>query len=134
MRFVDTSFLVALFRVRERHHDTARRLWEEDSGPLLTTVGVLGETWTFMRRREHHEAAVEVVRALRGSPRISIIETGDDIHDKAWAWLERHDEHEYSFVDAVSFEVMRRRRIKEALAFDGDFARAGYVEVRPVNS
>jgi predicted nucleic acid-binding protein len=26
---------------------------------------------------------------------------------------------------------MRRRRIREALAFDGDFAAAGFVELRP---
>jgi predicted nucleic acid-binding protein len=35
-----------------------------------------------------------------------------------------------SFVDATSFAVMRRRRIREALAFDGDFNAAGFVEVR----
>jgi len=34
-------------------------------------------------------------------------------------------------VDAVSFEIMRRERITEALAFDGDFAAAGFIEVRP---
>lgn len=130
LRFVDTSFIVALFRSRERHHETASRLWRADDGGVLTTVGVLGETWTFLRRREHHRAATTAVRALRSSPRITVLETGRDIHDQAWQWLERHDEREYSFVDAVSFEVMRRRRISEAFAFDGDFASAGYVEVR----
>ena len=35
----------------------------------------------------------------------------------------------YSFVDATSFEVMRRLRMREALAFDGDFAAAGFVEL-----
>jgi predicted nucleic acid-binding protein len=34
-------------------------------------------------------------------------------------------------VDASSFVVMRRHRIAEALAFDGDFTAAGFVEVRP---
>jgi predicted nucleic acid-binding protein len=34
-------------------------------------------------------------------------------------------------VDATSFEMMRRRRISEAFAFDGDFAAAGFVELRP---
>jgi predicted nucleic acid-binding protein len=34
-------------------------------------------------------------------------------------------------VDATSFVVMRHRRLTEALAFDGDFAAAGFVEVRP---
>ncbi len=52
----------------------------------------------------------------------------------AWKWLRRHDEREFSFVDATSFAVTRRRRVTEALAFDGDFAAAGFVEVRaPLN-
>ena len=36
----------------------------------------------------------------------------------------------YSYVDATSFRVMRDRRLREALAFDQDFAAAGFVEVR----
>ena len=34
-------------------------------------------------------------------------------------------------VDATSFEIMRRERITETLAFDGDFSAAGFIEVRP---
>jgi predicted nucleic acid-binding protein len=37
-------------------------------------------------------------------------------------------------VDATSFGIMRRLRLREALAFDGDFAAAGFVEVRPKTS
>ena len=29
----------------------------------------------------------------------------------ALTWLRRHDERDYSFVDATSFEVMRRERM-----------------------
>ncbi|MCB0974887.1 MAG: PIN domain-containing protein [Actinobacteria bacterium] len=130
MRFIDTSFFVALMRSRERHHDEARHLWALDQGPLMTTVGVVGETWTFLRRREHHAAATRAVQAIRSSTRIVVVDTGPEEHEAAWAWLQQHDEHEYSFVDAVSFEVMRRRRLSEALAFDGDFTRAGFIEIR----
>jgi uncharacterized protein len=50
---------------------------------------------------------------------------GDALH-----WLRRHDEREYSFVDATSFAFMRAKGIQEALAFDGDFAAAGFTELR----
>ena len=53
------------------------------------------------------------------------------IDSRAWEWLHRHDERVYSYVDATSFEIMRRERITEALAFDGDFGAAGFIEVRP---
>ena len=57
--------------------------------------------------------------------------TGDVIEDDAWRWLSRHDERPFSFVDATSFALMRRLRICHALAFDGDFSAAGFIEVRP---
>lgn len=54
-----------------------------------------------------------------------------EVEDDALDWLRQHDEREYSFVDATSFAYMRARGIREALAFDGDFAAAGFVELRP---
>ena len=51
--------------------------------------------------------------------------------EKAWSWLRKHDERTY-FVDAPSFQVMRDRRLREALAFDQNFAAAGFLELRPL--
>ena len=48
----------------------------------------------------------------------------------ALRWLRLHDEREYSFVDATSFAVMEGLHVTEAFAFDGDFAAAGFVELR----
>ena len=53
------------------------------------------------------------------------------VEEEALAWLRRRDEREYSFVDATSFALMRSRGITQALAFDGDFGAAGFVELRP---
>jgi predicted nucleic acid-binding protein len=44
--------------------------------------------------------------------------------------LRQHDERKYSFVDATSFALMASEGIHEALAFDGDFTAAGFVELR----
>lgn len=131
MRFVDTSFWVALrFRRDERHPD-ARRLWEAGPGPLLTSDAVLGETWTFLRRRADHLRASEFLDAAERLPILTVRHVDEDVVSDAWSWLNRHDERAYSFVDATSFALMRRLRLREALAFDGDFSAAGFVEVRP---
>jgi predicted nucleic acid-binding protein len=53
-----------------------------------------------------------------------------ELEDDADRWLRRRDEREYSFVDATSFAMMRSLRITQALAFDGDFAAAGFQELR----
>lgn len=130
MRFADTSFWVALQMRRDPNHDIARRVWEADSMPALVTNHVVGETWTFLRRRAGHVAAVAFVDAVERSRRVTVVQVTPETEAEAWRWLRRRDEREYSFVDAVSFAYMRSRRIREALAFDGDFTTAGFVEVR----
>ena len=130
MIFVDTSFWVALRNRRDQHHDQARALLDaHQPGPLVTTNHVRGETWTFLRRRAGHRAAVAFLDALERSPRVSVILVSSDVEADALRWLRRHDEREYSFVDATSFATMRSVRTHEALAFDGDFAAAGFQEL-----
>jgi predicted nucleic acid-binding protein len=131
VRFVDTSFWVAYrFRLDEHHHD-AVALWADRSRPFATSDLVVGETWTFLRRKVGHAEAIGFLDLVEASPRLSVIEVDAVTRAGAWTWLRRHDERDYSFVDATSFEVMRRQRMSEALAFDGDFAAAGFIELRP---
>ncbi len=84
-----------------------------------------------IRRRFGYRRAVACIHAVREIPTLTIVHVEPEVEDDAWRWLNRRDEHEYSFVDATSFAVMRRRRMREALAFDGDFSAAGFVELRP---
>ena len=100
-------------------------------GPVLTSDLVLGEVWTLTRRRLGHDAAVQSVDAIIGLPDLTVLAVTQDDAEAAWAWLRLHDEREYSYVDATSFALMRRLGILEAYAFDGDFAAAGFIEVRP---
>lgn len=128
MRFVDTSFWVGLQVARDHRHAEAVLLWQQNQGPLRTSNLVLGETWTWLRRRAGHEAAVRFLDLVGRSNRVSVALVNDTIDERAWAWLRNRDERNYSYVDATSFEIMRRERISEALAFDGDFTAAGFVE------
>jgi predicted nucleic acid-binding protein len=92
---------------------------------------VVGETWTFLRRRDGHPSAVAFLDAVGAASWLTVETVGEPLELEAWAWLRRHDERSYSFVDATSFALMRRERLREALAFDGDFTAAGFIEVRP---
>ena len=81
-------------------------------------------------RRAGHRNAVAYWDLLEGSERIRLDRVSEALEREAIVWLRRHDERDYSFVDATSFALMRSLRIREALAFDGDFAAAGFTELR----
>jgi len=130
--FVATSFWVALRNKRDPYHDVAATLFgAHANAALVTTNHVRGETWTYLRRKAGHPSAVEFLNALDSSPRVQVIRVPEKSEAEALDWLRRHDERVYSFVDATSFAIMRSMRIRDALAFDGDFTAAGFIEARP---
>jgi predicted nucleic acid-binding protein len=130
VRFADTSFWVALRYRGDVHHADAARLWADQRHPILTSNHVVGETWTFIGHRLGHGVARQFVESVTASKRVAIRHVDEQIEHEAWEWLLRHDERPYSFVDATSFALMRRLRIREALAFDDDFTVAGFTEAR----
>ncbi len=132
MIFVDTSFWVAVRNDRDGQHATADSLLAViGDQPLITSNHVRGETWTFLRRKVGHAGAMGFLDLLRRSPRLQVVPIDDELEERAWSWLGKHDERSYSFVDATSFALMRSMKIKDALAFDGDFSSAGFRELRP---
>ena len=131
MIFVDSSFWIgASDELDDRHEQAIALLRLHDGYPLVTTNHVLGETWTFLRKRHRHGVAMTFLDRARSAERLEIAFASRGLETEAWTWLRRHDERAYSFVDATSFALMRKLRIREALAFDGDFAAAGFVELR----
>jgi predicted nucleic acid-binding protein len=136
VKFADTSWWVAWALPGDARHAEALAMLQQlgRSEQILTTNLVAGETWTFLRRKDSHRTAlafVDRLDALTAAQRLVIHRVAEDQETAAWDWLRRHDEREYSFVDATSFRAMRDRRLREALAFDQDFAASGFVEIRP---
>jgi predicted nucleic acid-binding protein len=129
--FVDSSFWIGYGMASDSRHKEALAVFDAyDAAPLLTSNLVRGETWTFLRRRSGHTAAIDFLDRIEGASRVEVARVSPELEDEALRWLRRHDEREYSFVDATSFALMRSLRIREAFAFDGDFAAAGFVELR----
>jgi predicted nucleic acid-binding protein len=124
--FVDTGFLVALFNKRDRHHARVAQVFQGFKGTLLarellTTDLVILETITFLVRKVGHERAVYVGDRLYGERLARIYRTSFEEHEAAFAFLKRHRDQKYSSVDCVSFLVMDKLGITEALAVDSDF-------------
>jgi predicted nucleic acid-binding protein len=136
VKFADTSWWVAWsLPGDDRHRDALAVLARLRRGEqVLATNHIVGESWTFLRRKDSHATAlafIDRIAALQHEGRLSVHRVTAGQEEEAWTWLRRHDERKYSFVDATSFQVMRDRRLREALAFDGDFSAAGFIELRP---
>jgi predicted nucleic acid-binding protein len=136
VKFADTGWWAAWALPEDRRHRDAIATLQSlrPAEQIISTNHVIGETWTLLRRRAHHRAALDFLdrtETLSDAGVLVIHRVTADQEAAAWEWLRKHDERSYSFVDATSFRVMRDRRLREALAFDQDFVAAGFSEVSP---
>jgi predicted nucleic acid-binding protein len=131
---VDTSALLALASRRDQYHERAvelARRFLSAGGRLVGTSLVLGELHGHLLYRRGPAEARAVVGALLDDPAYEWLDVPAVlVRDALSAWLERFRDQRFSMTDAVSFEVMRRERLKTAFAFDQDFETAGYQLLR----
>ena len=136
MIFVDTSFFYALFAKADEGHGRAFQAFAEFRGRnlpslLLTTDAVIMETITLARRRSNHAQAVFVGERLHSERIARIHHSTAEEHRAAFEYFSKYSDKEYSMTDCLSFVVMEKLGIKEALTFDGDFAHRFVVRPSP---
>lgn len=127
--FLDTGFLIALESADDQHHQQAIAAWREiqrGRDRLVTTSYVFDEVTTFFNSRGHHAKALEIGNALLLSQVVTFIHVDEPLFAEAWREFARNADKRYSLTDCASFVVMKRRRIKKALAFDKHFTQAGF--------
>lgn len=124
--FVDTSALYAALDRDDVNHAAAAETYVDllEREALLTHSYVVVETAALAQRR----LGMEAVRALADEvlPACEITFVDHPLHDAAVASLLAAGARDVSLVDWTSFELMRRRGVTEAFAFDDDFAERGF--------
>jgi predicted nucleic acid-binding protein len=123
--FLDTGFLFALVSERDAHHARVVEVFNTFKGlrladHLLTTNHVIAETITLTLKIGHGKA-VTLGEQLYAEKLAGIHWATPDEERAAFAYFKRHQDHTYSFVDCLSFVVMEKVGIREALAVDSDF-------------
>ena len=95
---------------------------------LVTTGLVATECHSLLLHRLGATAALEFLDSLLARPHQRIVwPDADLVLDARDHWLRRLPDHAITLTDAVSFEVMRQERIREAFTFDEDFRQAGFL-------
>lgn len=125
MTFVDTGFLFAFVSTRDEHHERVVevfRTFKESrlADTLLTTNHVVAETITLARKIGHQEATT-LGESLYAEKIARIHWTTPDEERTAFAYFKQHRDQTYSVTDCLSFVVMDKLGLREALAIDADF-------------
>lgn len=123
---VDTSHFYALLDEDDVNHRVAVEAWSRalDAERLVTHTCVVLETSALVQRRLGMAAAARLHRALL--PAVTEVPVDGLLHARAVErWLTAGT-RALSLVDVTSFVLMEDLGIVSALAFDRDFAAAGW--------
>ncbi len=129
--FVDTSALVAGLDSGDNRHAEARAAWSRllegassDEYWGVTHYGVVVEASALVQRRFGMDAVKELHHGLLGALTVEWVD--EELHSHAVTAMLASGHRGVSLVDWTSFELMRAKDIRYALAFDSDFEQRGF--------
>lgn len=124
--FADTFFFLALLNAKDAAHPKAIAFARDASRELVTTAWVLTEVADGCAARGNGTAFVELMDALLESPEIEVVPpTAEGFQAGLPLYRDRSDKR-WTLTDCISFEVMRRRGLADALTGDHHFEQAGF--------
>jgi predicted nucleic acid-binding protein len=127
--FVDSGAWIALALTRDPLHARAREQWELLTGAgakFHTSVPVIIETFTFLDRNANRDVALAWREQIYRPGSVTLLPCELTDLQQSWGYFQRADLHKLSAVDATSFAIMKRARIRVAYTFDHHFAAVGF--------
>ncbi|HLW66462.1 MAG TPA: PIN domain-containing protein [Gemmataceae bacterium] len=126
---LDTSGLLCFHHRAETQHAEAVQFFRSAS-LRLTHNYILAEFVALAHARGlPRQAALSFVADLQSSTAVQMIFVDESLHHAALAHLQQRLDKNWSLCDAVSFLLMARHGIAEALTTDRHFEQAGFIRL-----
>jgi len=130
--FMDTGAWFALADESDQYHKQAVGIYPgliKDNHRLMTTNLVIAEAYILIRRAIGHRPAMTFLQNIEASPRVGKIYSDQTLEQNAEEILERYEDQDFSYADAVSFATMKQHGIRVAFSFDRHFMTAGFTTI-----
>lgn len=124
--FADTSYYIALLLPQDLGHADAKRFAADPNVALITTDYVLLELSAFFAKPPLRAHVIAMIQGLPRYANITIVRGDPALFARGWATYAQHVDKNWSLVDCISFEVMRERKVVQALTSDRHFEQAGF--------
>jgi predicted nucleic acid-binding protein len=124
--FADSFFYFAFLNSDDAAHEQAEAFFEEFDGRMVTTAWVLTELADGMADPLDRLTFVRFHQVLSHDPDVTIVPPDPAIFDAGLALYADRPDKEWSLTDCISFVVMQRHGLTDALTGDHHFEQAGY--------
>jgi predicted nucleic acid-binding protein len=124
--FADTFYYLAFLDPNDSYHDKALSLTLELEVTVVTTAWVLSELGSALSAPAHRPTFGRLVDELRDDADVILYEADRTLFDEGLRLYREREDKGWSLTDCISFVVMEREGITEALTGDRHFAQAGF--------
>ncbi len=126
-QFVDSFYFIALLNPNDPAHAWAAEVAAEFDGAFVTTAAVLTEVADGLARRTRRHLFVELCEEVAANENIQVVATTRELWNAACTLYRARPDKDWSLTDCISFVVMDREGLTDALTGDRHFEQAGFV-------
>ena len=127
--FADTFAFIAWLNPRDQAHDTVAAYLDRFTGQLVTTEWVLMELADALSAPETRATAVAFLRAVRADFLFDVVGYDSAVYQAGFDLFASRADKAWSLTDCISFGVMAKRGLSDALTADRHFEQAGFQAV-----
>ncbi len=124
--FADTSFFVAYLNPQDESHDLAHDYMTTCREIILATSWVLVELGNYLAKGRNRRLLIPLIRQFNADRRSRIIPPDTKLFEQGLALYGKRPDKEWSLTDCISFTVMKREGLIDALTGDHHFEQAGF--------
>ena len=125
--FADTFYFLALWNPHDQGHAKALAFTNGYREALLTTDWIVTELADALACPPNRQRFLRFVRLLQQQKELAIVPASRTLLEEGLGFYESRPDKEWSLTDCISFVVMKKEGIVEALTGDHHFEQAGFV-------
>jgi predicted nucleic acid-binding protein len=113
--FVDTFFFFAFLNANDSAHQGASIFYDAFDGELVTTEWILTELGDGLAEVSDRQTFIDFHTALRDDPVVKIILSNNELFTAGVKLYAMRRDKEWSLTNCISFVVMQREELADAL-------------------
>ena len=124
--FADTFFFLAQLNPKDEAHLRSVNFTSSYHDRMLTTDWVIVELGDAFAHPPNRRVFIDFFNQLQSQTKMSIVPSGRELLESGLRLYANRLDKDWSLTDCISFVVMQRERITEALTADHHFEQAGF--------
>ncbi len=125
--FADSFYFFALVNDKDPAHARVTAYLRSFQGRMLTTAWVLTEVGDGLSHPSNRPSFALLIDTLRAEPNVTLVPCSDALLEAGIDLYRQRPDKQWSLTDCLSFVVMQREGLTEALTGDHHFEQAGFI-------